>query len=375
MKYIAKNKIDNNVLIRGDSCITTLQELYVALSDPECTEIEITKEFIAENFTYPALCEFVENSSTIAPNIQITVDDSTVGDISALVKELQTIRDPEEFIYALTCNPTKIMQTLHELYRYYLSVHEDVVQASNKQAVMVTQMDELKAQLKQKDNMYADLLKVLNESNSRLQTLVNRVNFSYEKTIEPDKLFVVDSNKFDHVLYLKEITRVHYTDTLVYYLQEILKTLYSMPTRVVVIEPYYAYSRYSLYKDKGFAPHWDLSYRDVYSGNIFMAGCQPNTLRDIMQNSNHLRFIIVLDRAGYITPHVTGNNVTVVYTASDKADIPEGVDADKVITYEADTLNIPYVPDFNSLSLEKKIQKYSSMPIIQKMINILEGDV
>ena len=95
----------------------------------------------------------------------------------------------------------------------------------------------------------------------------------------------------------------------------------------------------------------------------------------LTQNSNHLRFVIVLDRAGYITPHVTGNNVTVVYTASDKADIPEGVAADRVITYEADTLNIPHVPDFNSLSLEKKIQKYSSMPIIQKMINILEGDV
>ena len=85
-----------------------------------------------------------------------------------------------------------------------------------------------------------------------------------------------------------------------------------------------------------------------------------------------MQYLIVLDRGGYSVPHIEGGNVSVVYTASDLKDVPTDVPKDLVVSYSEDTLNIPYIEDFDSLSAEDKIQKYSSMKVLQKFIDILE---
>ena len=183
-------------------------------------------------------------------------------------------------------------------------------------------------------------------------------------------MLIANSNNYNHILYIKELSRVHYTDTLVYYLQEILKTLYGVPVRTVVIEPYYSYGREAMYPD--LAPHWKLKYEDVYGGNIFMAGYQPKLMKDILQNANHVNYLIVLDRAGYRYPHIDCPNTTVVYTASDLTDVPPEIDIDKVISYSDRSMYIPYIEDFDKLSPEDKIQKYSSMDVTKELINYLE---
>lgn len=376
MKYVAVLEPDNNVIIRGDLCCTDLKSLYEALVDRDTTEIEISKEFSDAYFTYTALCDFVENSATIAPNVRIVVNDTFYTSTLQAARELKFYRNSEDLVYAIEYNPDKIISTIQTLCDFYLNSHDESVSANNKLATMAVQLEEANQNLEREKTISKNALMRENEKEAKLKALVNRVNFKYDKTVNPDEMFILKENKYNHVLYIKEITRVHYTDTLVYYLKEILKTLYGVPARTVVIEPYYAYGRESLYPM--FKPHWNLTYSDVYSGDIMMAGFQPKLMKDILQDSSHVQYLIVLDRGGYMTPHIEGGNVSVVYTASDMKDVPENIHKDSVISYEEDTLNIPYIEDFDKLSPEAKIQKYSSMKVIQRLINILEevsGDV
>lgn len=369
MKYIAMLKVDNDVLLKGDSCCTSLAELYTALVDKNATEIEITKPFADQYFTYTALCEFVENSAAIAPNVRIYVDDTIQDNMSAIVKDLKLYTTPDVFIYALEKNPSKVISAIQELCNYYLEAHEEANAANNKIANMYVQLEEMSRKLKYNEQDYNELLKVKNDIDTKLHALVSRVNYRYEKALSVDNMFVAKHNSFKHVLYIKEITRVTYLDTLLYYLQQIMKTMYSMPVRSVVIEPYYSYGREDLYPD--FVPHWKLKYNDVYSGDIFMAGYQPKLMADILQDSNHINFLIVLDRGGYRVPHIEGNNVSVVTTVSDIKDTPE--DAENVISYDpSNSWTIPYIDCFDDLSPEVKLQKYSSMPIMKHLINLLE---
>lgn len=370
MKYVALNKVDNDIIIHGDGCITTLQELYEALIDKDTLEIELRKDFIESNFTYSALSDFVEQASAIAPNVRIWADGVLYDTSADAVSELASFSNADEFVYAIEYAPTKFISTIHMLCKSFIEAHDEAAVANNKIATMLVQIDDLQRKLAEAGTDHKALQEVCNETTARLHALVSRVNFKYEKTIKEDELFLLRENQYNHVLYIKEVTRVHYVDTLLYYVEEILKTLYSVPVRSVVIEPYYSYgceSRYPMHR-----PHWDLCYKDVYSGDILMAGFQPKLMSDILRDSNHVHYLVILDRGGYRVPHVQGGNVSVVYTVSDMKDAPDKVSPDNVISYSEDTLNIPYVEGFEELSPEEKIKIYSSMDVTKKLINILE---
>lgn len=370
MRYVALLEVDNKVLIEGDSCCTSLQELYNALVDINTTEIVISKEFAEEFFTYVGLCNFVEQCASLVPHISIVVPDAVYSSTIEAVRELKGFKEPDIFIYAMEKQPSRVLSTIQELCNDYLDTHDEANVASSKIATMLVQIEELQKQLKYMSRDYNNLLSVKNDLEAKLHALVSRVNFRYEKTVDPDSMFIARSNAYNHVLYLKEVTRVHYTDTLMYYIQEIIKTMYSAPVRSVVIEPYYAYGRAELYPNH--VPHWSLKYSDVYSGNILMAGYQPKLMEDILKDANHVNYLIVLDRGGYMCPHIDCTNCTVVRTVSDLKDLKDDYDPQRVISYSDKTLNIPYIEDFDSLSPEDKIQKYSSMDVVKTLINVLE---
>lgn len=370
MRYVALTEIDNDIIIHGDSCCTTLHELYTALTETNTTEIEIRKDFAEAYFTYSALCDFVEYSAALFPNIRIHVEDTIYDTAIKEVKELMSYHTPEEFVYAIEQNPSRVISTIQMLGKEFTKAHDDVAIANNKLATMLVQIEDLTQRLQYANKDYATLAQKHNDTESRLHVLVERVNYRYEKTVNPDELFVAKHNAYNHVLYLKEISRVHFTDTLIYYLKEILKTLYNVPVRFVVIEPYYAYQRISMYP--ACKPHWKLTYQDVYSNDIFMAGYQPKVMNDILQDPNHVNYLIVLDRGGYGYPHIDCGNVSTVYLASDLKDVPENISKHNIISYNDDTLFIPYIEDFNKLSPEDKIQKYSSMNVTKSLIKYLE---
>ena len=371
MKYVALPVVDNDILLRGDICVTTIPELYRALADRDCTEIFITREFADRNFTYTALCEFVENSSAIAPNVEITVEDTYYNDTMLTVKRLQECRSTEELIFLLEKYPTRIMSTLKALATYYRDTKDELTAANNKLASAQMAVDAANKAATDKEKEINALQTKYNDLDSKLQVLVNRLNFSYEQTIKPENLFVLDENHYKRILYLKEISRVHFTDTLIYYLCEILKTLYSMPVRFVANEPYYNYGKAELYPN--LKPHWNLTYRDVFDGNIFMAGFQPKLMEDILRNSSHVEYLIILDRCGMGCTHVDYMNVKNIYLASDVKDLPAECSAEDCITYDKDTMHISYIEHFDELSPEDRIQMYSTMPVTQKLIEYLEA--
>lgn len=370
MKYIALCKVDNDIIIHGDECVTDLGGLYRALVQKDTTEIEIRKEFADKFFTYSALCDFVEYSSAVAPNVIIEVQETVYDNIMAAVRELSHFTSKDAMIYALESNPTFVLQTITTLIKHFVSSHDEQTVANNKIATLLVQIDSLQRELNKSKTKQDQLLEVNHDLDSKLTALVNRTNYRYEKTIKPDELFLAKHNSYNHILYIKEITRVHYTDTLVYYLQEIMRTMYGVPVRSIVIEPFYSYDRATLYPT--YKPHWALTYQDVYSGDIFMAGYQPKLMNDLLQNANRVNFLIVLDRGGYVSPHITGSNVSTIYTVSDLKDAYEDIPLEDIISYSEDTMYIPYIEDFNELSPEQRIMKYSSMPVIKKLVGLLE---
>ena len=371
MKYVACLEPDNEEILKGSICITTIGELYRAIIDTEATEVEIRKDFAEEFFTPSGLAHFVEDAQNLNPKIVVNVDGVMSVFNEDAVKELLNLRNPEELLYALEKKPKEIMDTIKMLCNEYMSAASETLIANNKVATLHLQNATLQSKLQSVKNEKKSLIAIKNDYESKFNTLLSRINFKYSKAIDPDTMFQVVGNKYDKILYIKEITRVHYTDTLVYYLQELLRTLYNVPVRFVVIEPPYAYGRAYMYPNC--KPHYDLIYNDVYKEDIFMAGLQPNLMEDILRNPSSVNYLIILDRSGYAVPHVRGDGVEIVYCVSDVNDIPDNtIPADRIISYSEGTMNIPYIPGFHLLSTEDKLKKYSSMKIVKKLVELIE---
>ena len=148
-----------------------------------------------------------------------------------------------------------------------------------------------------------------------------------------------------------------------------------MKCRLVVMEPFNAHDKYVEYPN--LVPTWSCSKLDIVSSDIFMAGIQSLTMSDILKNASNIKYLIILDRTGDTKVHVTGSNVEPLYMLSSYEDkklysqIPE----DRIISYNADSLNIPYIPEFDEMPSEKKMGVYSSLPITKTLIEMLERTV
>ena len=208
-----------------------------------------------------------------------------------------------------------------------------------------------------------------NAVENRLDVIKNRINNSYAVGYDVDNVFEVGNHKFDRVLYIKEFTRVQYTDTLIYSLKEILKIVHNMPARVIVMEPFYAGGKVQQYD--WLKPHYSLTHQDILSGDILMLGLQKKVMEDILKNASNVSFLIVLDRTGSSEPYITGNNVINLYTVSDLADLPAGINLSYVISYDDRTLTIPYMEDFDKADSSKRLTAYSSLEITKAIISLL----
>ena len=149
-----------------------------------------------------------------------------------------------------------------------------------------------------------------------------------------------------------------------------MKTLYAMPTRILVIEGYYAEGKIPLYPN--LVPHHNLIERDVLKGDILMLGMQPNIMQDVLKNSSNISILIILDRGGYSVPHVVGPNVEMLYTVSDLKDVPDGIPMGRIISYENSTQFIKYIKDFDKMDTSARISEYSSMSIVKNIVGLLE---
>lgn len=371
MIYEASLVYNNDVVIKGNRCLTTPNELYQALVLRDTSEIIIHKDFADAYFTASGLSALVENSASVNPYCKITVDAEVRDFEMRAIEMLQRIKDPEELIWHIDAHPKEMLDFLHMLANAYTSTYSETLVANNKVSSLQLQCSELMKQYDDLSKDYKSLLSSKSMVEAKLGMLVGRINYSYEKDVDPSQFLQIDGkSKYAKILYIKEISRVRYVDTLIYYLKEILRTLYSVPVREVVIGPYYAYGMAQQYPHC--QPSFDLSYTKLYRDDIYMPGFQPRVMEDVLKNPSNVEFLIVLDRSGFDVAHILGEGVEYIYTVSDMADNKTSAVPSRIISYSHDTLYIPFIKDFSTLAPEEKISRYSSMPIIKQLIDLLE---
>lgn len=375
MRYICTKEFNSEHTLNGYTCITEIEELHRAIVDRNATEITFEDSFVDTFYTPSSFEELVNEISKINPSLQLKFETPEIIIMPAQVKRLTKIDTADELFLMLNNQPEKVLDIIKFLGRKYLEVNEETLIANSKLASMQLKVSSLTKQVRENEDQIDRLVKTELNSSTRLEVLVNRINNKYNGNINPDEMFDVEGNSFDKVLYLKEITRLRFTDTLIYYLQEILRSLYSMKCRLVVMEPFNAHDKYVEYPN--LVPTWSCSKLDIVSSDIFMAGIQSLTMSDILKNASNIKYLIILDRTGDTKVHVTGSNVEPLYMLSSYEDkkLYQQIPEDRIISYNADSLNIPYIPEFDEMPSEKKMGVYSSLPITKTLIEMLERTV
>ena len=353
MRYICTKEFNSEHTLNGYTCITEIEELHRAIVDRNATEITFEDSFVDTFYTPSSFEELVNEISKVNPSLQLKFETPERIIMPAQVKRLTKIDTADELFLMLNSQPEKVLDIIKFLGRKYLEVNEETLIANSKLASMQLKVSSLTKQVRENEEQIDKLVRTELHSSTRLEVLVNRINNKYNGNINPDEMFDVEGNSFDKVLYLKEITRLRFTDTLVYYLQEILRSLYSMKCRLVVMEPFNAHDKYVEYPN--LVPTWSCSKLDIVSSDIFMAGIQSLTMSDILKNASNIKYLIILDRTGDTKVHVTGSNVEPLYMLSsyeDKSLYPQ-IPEDRIISYSADSLNIPYIPEFDEMPSEE----------------------
>lgn len=372
MMYLASLVEETKDKVDGYKFIHTKVELDRIIVDNLAShKVVIREDFAHEFFTPTGLDQYIQNVRKINPNIVIELDNN-IDHITrnTFIDKLSECRNLDEVIMLQGAHEKEFMDTIKYLIANNKSEMKKMLEFSNQVSRLQSVIEGLQAELKEKEYMISTEVNNRLSYQSKFHALVSRINYQYNAGIDKNKLFKVDKNSYDKILYIKEVTRVQYMDTLIYYLKEILRTLYGMPTRILVIESYYAEDKIKQYPN--LVPHHQLIERDVIKGDILMLGMQPNIMQDILKNASNISILIVLDRAGYSVPHISGDNVELMYTVSDLKDKPEGVPDGRVISYSDTTQFIKYIKDFDSLDNSAKISQYSSMGIVKNLVELLE---
>lgn len=373
MTYLASLTEEMADKVQGYYPIKTKEDLdIVVCNNRQNNTVIIRRDFATKYFTPSGLQQYIENVKAFNRNVDIKLDEkSLVMTMPRMISKLAEVNDPEEYSDLLCTYPKEFLDAMRFLLRDESMHQKELLNASGDVSRLQTIIDEYA-------NDKADLAHKLNVEQenkffvqTKLSTLVNRINFQYNADVDEKTMFVQNEHKYDKILYFKEITRVQYMDSFIYYLKEILKVLYSMPARLLVIEGYYASGKERLYP--GLVPHHKLTEEDVLSNDVLMLGMQPKLMHDILQNPSNISILIVLDRAGFISPHIRGKNIEYFYTASDRSDIPDNVPNSRIISYKDDTLFIPMIEGYDKLDDGQRISKYSSLEIVKNIISMVEG--
>lgn len=372
MIYLATLVEETKDKVDGYMFVHSKQELDKIVCDNlKSHKVIIRPDFAKKYFTPTGLSSYIQNVRSININIVIELDmENKVITDSDIIKRINNCRSVEEVVELAMVHGKEYMDTIKHVVNDRKANNKHLLELSNQVSRLQSIID---IQQKKIENQEFTILQESRNKlayQSQLHVLTSRINYQYNKNIDTSKLFTVNKNVYDKVLYIKEYSRVQYVDTFIFYLKEILKTLYGMPTRSLVIESYYAESKIDMYPN--YTPHNRLIERDVISGDILMLGMQPDIMQSILKNPTHVSILIVLDRGGYSVPHIKGDNVEMIYTFSDLKDKPDFIPNGRCISYSKDTLNIPMIRNFEELDSSQRIGKYSSLELMKSIIKLLE---
>lgn len=370
MIYVALLKNDLNIDLQGMRCITTIAELYRALPIADTTEIRLSDDFVNNYFTPTGLSEFITNAGKLNPKCKI-VTSAEVRDMEInAINQICSFQTVGELIYMAESNPTLFKQVFKTLVNHYKTAYSETLLANNKVASLQLQNSQAQTALDSLNETYTKLKEDYSVLLHKFTTLLERVNRGGVYRVDPDNLsYQIEHSKYRKILYFKEITRVRYVDSLLIYLQHILKSLWGVPARLLVIESFYATDKVSLYPTC--VSSQDLTYADVYGRDIVMTGYDYSLMEDILRNPSNIEYLLILDRAGIHNPHVYGDCVEYLMVMSDLSDNLYHANLDRIISYSPETLHIPYIRGFDKLNTEEKVRCYSSMPVIKSLLNLL----
>lgn len=371
MIYLASLVEETKDKVEGYKIIHTKRELdAIVVNTREFNKVIIRPDFAHEFFTPTGLTEYIANVKSFNYNVNIVLDfENNSESRSTMITKISECRNIYELNMLQNAHEKEFMDTLQYLIKRDTDDYNQMLLYSSQVSRLQSIVEGLKAELDEKDKVIEMEAENKLSYQSKFHALVSRINYQYNVTVDKNKLFHVDQNSYDKVLYIKEITRVQYVDSLIYYLKEICRIMFSMPTRILVIESYYANGKIHLYPN--LVPHHELTERDVISGDVLMLGMQPNIMQDILKNSSNISLLIILDRSGYSVPHLSGENVEVMYTVSDIKDLPDNIPLGRVISYSDKTQYIKYIKDFDKIDASAKISEYSSMQIVKNIMNLL----
>lgn len=372
MIYVCSSKPLTDSLLEGKVTCLCMDELYKIVADPNTREIEFKEDFISQNFTTVELQVFIAEAKKMNPYLKFNIPSKfNKRHLDVIQKLQQTQTIPDIFDVLVRASDISV-DTIHALAKVYLETNEEQLAVNNKLGTLRLQMLDLSNTLAKEQLVNIKQGKQLENVRGQLELLLSRLRINYGSDINEDVLngIHIDICKYYKILYIKEITRVRYTDTLIYYLLEILKTLYSVKPRFIVMESPYAGEKYSLYPNmKNYA---SLTYKDVVQHDIFMCGFQYKLVENILKNGGEHSYLIVLDRTGGMKPFIRGTGVEYVYAVSSKEDLKEMEEPENILSYSKDGLYIPYISGFEKLSMAERISHYSSTKVIQKMVKLLE---
>ena len=373
MIYVASLVEDMADKLEGYMFIHSPKELdKILLNKTGFHKVIVRTDFVKKFFTPTGIANYIHNAAIVNRNIKFELqsDSNDIITLNKMKEKIKKCLTPEELIdlivrygYEFVDILDNIILTSEVGYNELLAYSNQVGQLQNVINEMKVENDNLKEQLNEEVRNKQDY-------QSKFDLLIGRINYQYNKNMDKKKMFKVSENRYDKILYIKEGTRVQYLDSLVTYLQEILKIMFDMPARVVVIEPYFADDKIRQYPN--LKPHTMLIQKDVLQGDILMLRFQYKIMEDILKNATKTSILIVVDRGGMAYHHIDASNVEYLYTYSDLNDKPEAIPNDRCISYSEDTLSIPYIKGFDVMGGNERINVYSSMPVMKSIIKLLE---
>lgn len=372
MEYLCTCNVTQEDKFSNITILESLDELNRVVINDKNSHVIMRDDFIKSCLPFNTLKEYIKNINKVNPGITIDTEGDYIDDLvdESFLKTLADNLNPDDLTMLLQFKPTETIDAIYRLIAKYNKQTFQELRSASIISAMREEIDTLKDDVKEyKEALEQERVNKVDVQN-KLSVLVNRINYTHNVGVDASKLFKIQGNSYDNILYFKEISRVQYTDTFIMILQEIFKIIYNMPTRVLVIEGYYANGKVSQYPT--LKPHYALTERDVLQSDILMLGYQPKIVQDIMKNPSNVSILIVLDRAGYSVPHILGDNVEYLYLASDIKDVPKDVPKSRIISYHSDTLFIPHIKGFEDMSPRDKVGAYSREKIVHLIVDLLE---
>lgn len=313
-------------------------------------------------------CKLVEEVTT-TPLPKSGAKDNNIIDM--LQYNLST---PDFLIEYILANPQLVLPELKRLVEIETTERQQVTEMRSRLDTLVLENMRLQEELKRGQDERTLLIERLQAANGNYEDLMIRINKQYSIPYSDDNLngFNIEMNRYTKILYIKELTRVHFVDSLLYYTQLVLNTLNEQPTRFCVIEKEYTYSSAKMYPHH--LTHTGINYTELKSADLCLVGYRKEILHSILQNPSNAKYLILLDRSGHDFLAVRGDRVRTLYTLSDTKDNKYyNVPADITISYNTDNFYIPVIPGFDEMSDAEKIGAYTSLEITKALVAAIEG--